>query len=136
MTQFKAIGYHATNKADGILKEGINFQLPKNDVFLGRGFYLWRDSYSRATSWKKKEYKEDLEVLEVELNCAKDEMLNFTSIKWNKELDIIKLYIKYFKHKNIYFGELTFSHGSGTEVFFPNKWDNIYGEKVNLEYRI
>lgn len=105
MTQFKATGYHSTDIADKILEEGIDFQLPKNDVFLGRGFYLWRDSYHRASSWKKNQYKDDLEVLEVELNCPKEDMLNFTSIKWNKELDIIKLYIKYFKPKKIYFGE-------------------------------
>ena len=32
-------------------------------------------------------------------------MLNFTSINWNKELDIMKVYLKYFKPKDIYFGE-------------------------------
>ena len=41
----------------------------------------------------------------------------------------------YLLEGKIYFGELTFSHGSGTEVFFLNKWDKIYGDKVDLEYR-
>jgi len=32
-------------------------------------------------------------------------MLNFTSMNWNNELEILKLYLKYFKPKKIYFGE-------------------------------
>ena len=32
-------------------------------------------------------------------------MLNFTSTNWNSELAIMRLYLKYFKPKNIYFGE-------------------------------
>lgn len=32
-------------------------------------------------------------------------MLNFTSTNYNKEIEIIRLYLKYFKPKNIYFGE-------------------------------
>ena len=96
MNNFKAIGYHGT---DNETLE-INFALPKNDVFLGRGFYIWRDSYERAKTWKNSLY-----VYEVEVSCSKDEMLNFTSVNWNQELDIMKLYLKYFKPKKIYFGE-------------------------------
>ena len=96
MNTFKAIGYHGTNDRD--LK--IDYILPQNDVFLGRGFYIWRDSYQRAKTWKNSKC-----IYEVKLTCPKDEMLNFTSVGWNKELDIMKLYLKYFKPKNIYFGE-------------------------------
>ena len=97
MKSFKAIGYHGTDEED----LEINFDLPTNDVFLGRGFYIWRDSYEeRAITWKNSQY-----VYEVEVSCPKDEMLNFTLVNWNKELDIIRLYLKYFKPKNIYFGE-------------------------------
>jgi len=34
----------------------------------------------------------------------------------------------------IYFGEITFYHGSGFEVFYPDhdKWDRILGEKISL----
>ena len=33
----------------------------------------------------------------------------------------------------IYFGELTFSHGSGFETFFPEKYDRIYGGKIKIK---
>ena len=93
---FKAIGYHGTDNANLI----VDYNLPNNDVFLGRGLYIWRDSCNRAKIWKNSKY-----VYEVELNCSKDEMLNFTSMNWNNELDIMKLYLKYFKPEKIYFGE-------------------------------
>jgi len=96
LNNFIAIGYHGSDSQN--LK--VDYNLPKNDVFLGRGFYIWRDSHSRATAWKSSKY-----VYKVELSCQKEQMLNFTSISWNKELDIMKLYLRYFKPKEIYFGE-------------------------------
>lgn len=33
----------------------------------------------------------------------------------------------------IYFGELTFFHFSGTMPFVPEKWDNIFGDWLNLK---
>ncbi len=33
----------------------------------------------------------------------------------------------------IYFGELTFTHGSGFESFFPEKYDLIYGKKIKIK---
>jgi len=32
----------------------------------------------------------------------------------------------------IYFGEITFYHGSGFEKFFPPKWDKYYGDILNV----
>ena len=32
----------------------------------------------------------------------------------------------------LYFGEITFHHGSGLDIFRPEKYDKIYGEKVSL----
>lgn len=34
----------------------------------------------------------------------------------------------------IYFGELTFFHGSGTEPFEPKEWDFRFGEMITLPY--
>ena len=47
---FYAVGYHGTseNGANIIVNNGIDFSKREGDVFLGRGFYLWRDSYARA----------------------------------------------------------------------------------------
>jgi len=97
---YYAIGYHGTKNASHIINNGIDFSRREGDVFLGRGFYVWRDSYARAKIWNSAQ-----NVIESKIECPQDEMLNFTSIKWNKELDIIKLYLKYFKPKEIYFGE-------------------------------
>ena len=33
---------------------------------------------------------------------------------------------------NLYVGELTFFQGGGMMPFIPNKWDDIFGEWVNL----
>lgn len=38
----------------------------------------------------------------------------------------------YLVNKKIFFGELTFTPGSGFECFFLNKYDLIYGEKIKL----
>ena len=100
---YYAVGYHGTTKEgeNQILSNGIDVSRRANDVFLGRGFYIWRDSYQRAKVWNRGSDG----VLELNVKCSHDEMLNFTSINWNNELDIIKLYLKYFKPKEIYFGE-------------------------------
>ena len=52
MITFKAVGYHGTNDADSIIKNGIKVEIPEKDVFLGRGFYIWRDSYKSAKNWR------------------------------------------------------------------------------------
>lgn len=96
MNNFTAVGYHGTDNSNLVL----NINLPENDVFLGRGFYIWRDSYERAKEWKGSEY-----IYQANIMCPVDEMLNFTSMNWNDELAIMNLYLKYFKPKNIYFGE-------------------------------
>ena len=96
MIKFHAIGYHGSDNNN----LQVNFNLPADDVFLGRGFYIWRDSIERATKWKGSDV-----VYKAVIECQKDEMLNFTSTNWNDELAIMKLYLKYFKSKKIYFGE-------------------------------
>lgn len=98
---YKAIGYHGTENADIILSKGIDYQRPAGDVFLGRGFYLWRDSYHRAFVWQGRRQ----DVIKIGIKCPKEDMLNFTSTNFNKEIEIIRLYLKYFKPKKIYFGE-------------------------------
>jgi len=99
---YYAVGYHGTTEegADTILNSGIDFSRREGDVFLGRGFYVWRDSFHVAKDWRNSKV-----ILEVKIECPQDKMLNFTSRIWNNELDIMKLYLKYFKPKEIYFGE-------------------------------
>lgn len=99
---YYAVGYHGTSEEGGaiILSKGIDFLRREGDVFLGRGFYVWRDSFHVAKDWK-----DSKAILEVKIECPQDEMLNFTSRIWNNENDIMALYLKYFLPQEIYFGE-------------------------------
>lgn len=45
------------------------------------------------------------------------------------DFDYVRVDLYNLKGK-IYFGELTFNHGSGFESFFPDKYDAIYGNKI------
>jgi len=62
----------------------------------------------------------------------------------NEMIEVVEKIAKYFYYirvdlyvldNKIYFGELTFSHGGGIEKFFPDKWDEFYGKKVDLGYK-
>jgi len=100
--KYKAIGYHGTSRdgADTLLEKGIDFKRRSDDVFLGRGFYLWRDSYTRAKTWHKSEV-----VLETEIDTKQENILNFTTSENDNEKMILKIYFEHFEPKNIYFGE-------------------------------
>lgn len=39
----------------------------------------------------------------------------------------------YLVNEHVYFGEVTFYHGSGMEVFAPKEYDLLLGEKIHLE---
>ena len=38
----------------------------------------------------------------------------------------------YVVNEKIFFGEITFHHGGGSEVFFPSSWDKTFGEMIDL----
>jgi len=38
----------------------------------------------------------------------------------------------YFYKEKVYFGEITFHHGSGNEIFNPLKYDKIFGQRLNI----
>ena len=82
---YYAVGYHGTTEegAETILNFGIDFSRREGDVFLGRGFYVWRDSFQVAKDWRNSKA-----ILEVKVVCPQDEMLNFTSRIWNNENDM------------------------------------------------
>jgi hypothetical protein len=49
------------------------------------------------------------------------------------------LYIRvdlYSIKQKIYFGELTFHHGSGFEEFIPSQWDKIFGDWLKLPLNV
>ena len=99
---YYAVGYHGTTeeRAKIILDNEFDYFRNRGDVFLGRGLYVWRDSFHVAKDWKNSKA-----ILKVKMKCPQDEMLNFTSRIWNDENNIMALYLKDFLPKKIYFGE-------------------------------
>lgn len=51
--------------------------------------------------------------------------------KLSNNFDYVRVDL-YSLNNQVYFGELTFTHGSGFELFFPNKWDKFYGNKLKI----
>lgn len=50
--------------------------------------------------------------------------------KLSKDFDFVRVDL-YFIDNKIYFGELTFTPSSGLDIFFPEKYNLIYGKKLN-----
>ena len=97
INKFIAIGYHGALESDiNKILDGIRFDLNPGDRFLGQGFYMWRDSYFRAKAWRgigeKRENVEKRSVVRSDILAERENTLNFTSYKWNNELNILKMY--------------------------------------------
>lgn len=90
MHNFKAIGYHGTDKVISE-KKHINFNHNEfKDHFLGRGFYLFRDSPKRALHWTTNKHDGIMNnVIEVEIEIPENEVLNFSSSIWSHEIKIL-----------------------------------------------
>lgn len=78
----------------------------------------------------KKKYREGLRGPEIPPPPSYDKMKEIGA-------EIAKLF-KYVRvdfydvDGKLYYGEITLHHGSGADKFFPDKYDYIYGEKLNL----
>jgi hypothetical protein len=73
-------------------------------------------------------YQEDFLIQDlVTLNKMVDTAQNLSA-----EFDYVRVDL-YLLNEKIYFGELTFTPGSGFECFFPEKYDLIYGNKIKLQ---
>ncbi len=106
MKNFKAIAYHGSDDINLKEIEDIDFDYKKHkDHFLGRGFYLFRDSFKRAKNWTDEQHSgENKKVIEVELDINSEDILNFTSTHWGYELDFIEFYLKVCRSKKIHLG--------------------------------
>lgn len=51
--------------------------------------------------------------------------------KLSKGFDYVRVDLYSFENK-VYFGEMTFTHGGGYEMFYPAEYDKIFGEKLKL----
>ena len=61
-----------------------------------------------------------------------DEMISLSN-RLAKEINSPFVRIDFYSiNKKVYFGEITFYPGSGVERFYPQEWDNKYGELIKL----
>lgn len=106
MKNFKAVGYHGTDRQISSVNDIDFYHKQFQDHFLGRGFYLFRDSSKRALNWSKKQHTSDERgrVLEVKIKVPENEILNFSSSSWTYELDIFELYVEICRKHKIFFG--------------------------------
>jgi hypothetical protein len=80
---------------------------------------------------KKKDGYPIFESLEIQKPSTLAEMISVAE-KLSKDFDYVRIDL-YEVNGNVYFGEITFSHGSGFEVFFPQEYDKYYGEMLCVE---
>jgi len=105
MSNFAAICYHGSK--DILCKNSINFNYKQyKEHFLGRGFYVFRDSYSRALEWVQNRHKNNKKdyIYKVKIEVDNAKLLNFTSTNWGKELDVLELFLEICERYNIHFG--------------------------------
>lgn len=102
--------------------------------------------FGRFTHHKRNIYNTNWEQIALEITYPKDDkhlikrpqslerMLELSS-KLSNKIPFVRTDF-YIINGRIYFGELTFFHGSGTERFTPNEWDERLGELIVLPTRI
>lgn len=98
--------------------------------------------FDRFTGHKRNVYTPDWELVDLKMEYPKgddkiiprpkelDKMLHFASIL-SKGIPQVRVDF-YYINDNIYFGEITFFHGSGYKRFTPAEWDEIMGSWITL----
>lgn len=101
----KLIGYHGTDNKELENKDKIYINHNRDDCFLGKGFYLFRDSFKRAEKWTYHKNYDKKYVLEVMVDVNEENLLNFCSTA-NDEiiLKFFRLYEKFCEEFNVYLG--------------------------------
>jgi len=102
--------------------------------------YIWIDT-ERQTNHKRNIYDLNWNLLPVALGYPNDEQIIKPPENLSEMIRIAKILCKDFYHvrvdlysikNNIYFGELTFTSGSGIEKFTPKSCDLIWGDLINI----
>jgi hypothetical protein len=129
--------------AEKYMVDESGFELKDYKVFVFNGVpKLIEVDYGRFSYHKRNIYNTDWELLSFEIQYPNDLSRN---IKKPAQLDemlvISSLLSKNIAHVRVdfyvinnktYFGELTFYHGSGYELFLPEKWNYILGQWLTL----
>lgn len=84
------------------------------------------------TNWKRMPFERHYPASKVEIEKPRtyDEMIELAE-KLAMNIPFVRVDFYEISGK-IYFGELTFSPGSGFEEFSPSKWDNYLGERIEI----
>lgn len=77
-----------------------------------------------------KSYKPSMNSTDVPKPATFDKMIEFGE-RIAKMFKLVRVDF-YDVDGKLYFGEITLHHGSGTDVFYPEQYDLIYGEKLKL----
>lgn len=102
-------------------REGVNDRCTY-DKDWNRLPFVWVPVYS---------YRPTMNTSNVPRPASLDKMIEFgTKIAQNFKYVRVDFYDVDGK---LYFGEITLHHGGGKDHFFPDKYDLIYGEKLNLD---
>jgi len=93
--------------------------------------------YDRCSNHGRNIYNENWELQPFTLGFESDQREVDKPEKFGEMIEVVKKlanklnYVRvdlYYVDKNIYFGELTFTHGGGYEDFYPEEYDLILGE--------
>lgn len=101
-------------------------------VDIGRFSDHRRNFYS--TEWDYLGFTTNIHKNDPNIHIKKPEKLNKMldiAMELSKDIPHVRVDLYYTADK-IYFGEMTFFHGSGFEKFNPDKWDLILGEALEL----
>lgn len=102
-------------------------------VDFGRFSEHKRNFYS--PDWKYLGFTTNIYPTDPDINIQRPEKLDYMlsiSKKLSKGLPHVRVDL-YSIYDEIYFGELTFYHGSGFEKFNPEEWDKTIGELLELQ---
>ena len=110
--------------------------------FNGKPYYCWVD-YDRFSNHKRNIYNMDWEIQPFQQSYYEKKLENIDKpSKFDEIVNVVKKLCDGFDHVRvdlyfiegkIYFGELTFTNGSGLEAITPNEWDTKLGELWNID---
>ena len=85
------VGYHGCSEKHGeeFLRLGTRKKIHLSEAnyeWLGKGFYIWENNYTRAYEWRAKEYKTTERPFVVGVIYSLDECLDLTDSKY---LDLV-----------------------------------------------
>ena len=129
--------------AEPYLEDSVTKELRDYKFFCFNGSpYLIQCDYGRFINHKRNVYDLNWQFMNIQIHYPFDSsVLIERPISLNKMIDSACILSKnipfaridfYEVNGKMFFGEITFYHGSGYERFFPSSWDKILGDMISL----